>query len=371
MNRDEPRTLAIDVMRGATLALMIVVNMSISEAKSYAQLLHANWHGLTLTDLVFPSFLFVMGAAMSITLPRYQALGAVAMWRKLAIRTLLIFLFGFALYWFPFFQADAAGGWSLRPLSELRVMGVLQRIALSYALAALVLQWAGPRGAVVYALLALLANWWVLASFGDYTLAGNAALALDRWALGEAHLYRGEGTAFDPEGLLGTVPASVNVLAGYAAGSMLRQRGRSRQAVAALWLAALACAAIALAWSSVMPINKKLWTSSYVLAGAAVDLAVLAMLVAVIDLAGLRRWAGFFEVFGKNTLFLYLLAELAMSVLWLVPVGGQTAFEWVHATAFEPWAGSKPGSLLFALLFMLACWGVGRAMDRRGLYVKL
>lgn len=358
-------------MRGATLALMIIVNMSISEAKSYGPLLHATWHGLTLTDLVFPSFLFVMGAAMSLTLPRYEAQGSGPMLRKLARRTLLIFALGVLLYWFPFVQPDPAGGWAAKPLGELRVLGVLQRIALCYALAALLLHVVGEAGTALVALLLLLANWWVLANLGDYTLAGNAALALDRWALGDAHLYHGEGIAFDPEGLLGTLPATVNVLAGYAAAAFLQRRGRDQQAVRLLLWAGAVCVVLGLAWDTVLPINKKLWTSSYVLVGVGVDFALLALLVAVIDLAGKRAWTGFFAVFGKNTLFLYLLAELAMSVLWTVPVQGRPAFEWIHATWFEPWAGAKPGSLLFALVFMLGSWWVGRVMDRRGLYVKL
>lgn len=358
-------------MRGATLALMIVVNMSISEAKSYGQLLHAPWHGLTLTDLVFPSFLFVMGAAMSVTLPRYEALGAGALWARVLRRAALIFLCGFLLYWFPFLQADPAGGWMLRPLAEARILGVLQRIALTYLLAVLVLQVVRERGALAFCVLALLANWWLQVRFGDYSLTGNAALALDRWLLGEAHLYHGEGLAFDPEGLLGTLPATVNVLAGHAAARWLQRQGAGRRSLVLLALAGLACLAAGAAWGELMPINKKLWTSSYVMVAVGVDLLALAGLTALVDVAGVRRGTSVFSVFGKNTLALYLLAEIGMSVLWLVQIDGQPAFEWVHAHVFEPWLGAKPGSLAFALGYAAVCWWVGWWMGRRGVHIRL
>ena len=137
------RQQAIDVMRGLTLALMMVVNMSISETQSYAPLVHALWHGLTLTDLVFPSFLLVVGAAMSFTLDRYQAQGTAVFLAKVGRRTLLIFLCGYLLYWFPFFTHDSAGHLVFKPWSETRIPGVLQRIALTYGFAACGLFWWG------------------------------------------------------------------------------------------------------------------------------------------------------------------------------------------------------------------------------------
>lgn len=370
-----PRSVAIDVMRGLTLALMIVVNMSISEATAFAPLLHATWHGLTLTDVVFPSFLFVVGAAMSYTLPRYQAIGAAAVWRKVAQRTALIFLCGYLLYWFPFVQFDAAGHLAMRPLSGTRILGVLQRIALAYGIASLLLHHGGQRAAVVYSVLALLGSWWVMAHFGDYTLQGNAGLRLDRWLLGEAHLYKGEGIPFDPEGVLGTFPAVVQVLAGFGAARLVQQGGASLATVGRLMVVGTGCVLLAAAWHGLLPINKKLWTSSYVVCTIGIDLLVLAVLVWLIDLRrpgrAAARWTWFFEVFGRNTLFIYLLSELVSTVLWLTPVAKQPAFEWLYTAGFRPWAGVKSGGLAYALAFMLACWLVAWAMDRRKLYIKL
>lgn len=366
------RQLAIDVMRGLTLALMMVVNMSISDEQVYGQLAHARWHGLTLTDLVFPSFLFVVGAAMAFTLPRYQALGQAAFVTKVARRSALIFLCGFLLYWFPFFTHDSAGQLIVKPLSQARIPGVLQRIAWAYALAACVIHVGGRRGAWGFVALTLPLYAWVLTAFGDDTLAGNAVLKLDRWMLGDDHLYHGEGVPFDPEGVLSTLPAVVNVLVGWLAGSLLRERGATDETVSRLLIAAVVCVVIGLGWDRVLPFNKKLWTSSYAVVSSGVALAVLALLVAVVDVRGWRgRWTFFFEVFGRNTLALYLMCEISMAAMWLTEVQGKSIMLWIYESVFQSWAGDKPGSLLFALAFMLCWWAVGWRMDRQKIYIKL
>jgi len=367
----QQRVLSVDVLRGLTLALMIVVNMSISEEKSYAPLLHATWHGLTLTDLVFPSFLFAVGASLSLSMAKNQGLATSIFLVQVFKRTVLIFLCGYLLYWFPFFEFTAQGQWQLLPLANTRILGVLQRIALAYGAAALIVHFLKLKGAALFSALALLANWWVLAAAGDYTLQGNAALKLDVWALGASHLYKGEGIAFDPEGLLGTLPAIVNVLAGYAVGSSLHMKRPDMALIRRflMWAAlALICGAM---WAQVFPVNKKLWTSSYVLISIGFDLALFALLLYWTDLKASRGWTYFFEVFGKNTLFIYLLAELGMSVLWLVHIGPMALFDWIFTNGFAHWAGDKNGSLLFAVMFMLLCWCLAYGLDKKRIYIKL
>ncbi|MBS0583195.1 MAG: DUF1624 domain-containing protein [Proteobacteria bacterium] len=365
------RSLAIDVMRGMTLALMIVVNMSIDDA-SYAPLLHAKWNGLTPTDVVFPTFLFVAGASMSFALDGLRRLGTAATMTKILRRTALIFLCGYLLYWFPFFHFDEAGRPALLPIANTRIPGVLQRIALDYCLVGLAVLYVGTRGALVLAAAVLLGYWAALAHFGDYTLEGNAVLKLDLFLLGPGHLWHGEGIAFDPEGVLSTLPSAVNLLAGYLAGRALRVHGVDR---ALLWRfvgSGAVCIALALAWNELLPINKKLWTSSYVLCTIGIDLCVLAVLVWAIDLHRLRGTATrFFEVLGKNTLFIYLLSEVGNAALLLIPVGGLSAFEWIYRNGFESWAGARNGALLYALAYMLLCWCVAWFMDRRRIYVTL
>jgi predicted acyltransferase len=373
-NPPAQRSQAIDVLRGLTLALMIVVNMSISEELSYAPLLHAAWHGLTLTDVVFPTFLFVVGTALSFTLEKYQGMGDAAVLGKIVRRTALIFLCGYLLYWFPFFQfapVDQGGSLALLPLANTRIPGVLQRIALGYGFAALILHYGKERGAALFCVAALLGAWWLMATGGDYSLTGNAGLRLDKFLLGDAHLYHGEGIAFDPEGILGTLPAIVNVLAGYFAGRYLRRRGPGYETIAKLMLAGTLCIVVALAWQGVLPINKKLWTSSYVVCTVGIDLCVLAVLVYLIDLRKAHGWPYFFEVFGRNTLFIYLFSELLMSISWLAHVGNQALFDWLYRSGFQWWAGNKNGSLLFALAFMLFCWLVAYGLDKKNIYIKL
>ncbi|NVM76579.1 putative acyltransferase [Duganella sp. SG902] len=365
------RYLSLDVLRGLTVALMIVVNTPGDGSQAYAPLLHAAWHGFTLTDWVFPTFLFAVGNALAFVLPGYAAQGRAVVLSRIAKRSALIFLLGFLLYWFPFFTSDSAGGWMLSPLDHTRIPGVLQRIGLCFGLASLVLYFWGQRGGWWFCLAALPAYWVLMAAFGDYTLAGNAGRQLDLWLLGKHHLYHGEGIAFDPEGVLGTLPATVNVIAGYFAGHLLITRGHGRDTLARLALAGGACVVLALCWNSVFPINKKLWTSSYVLLTVGLDLWLLPLLVWLIEVRGARRGTYFFEVLGKNTLFIYLLSEVAVVVLQRLTIGGRDGYSWLYATLFQGWAPPQASSLLFAVAFMLMCWTVGWIMDRRGIYVKV
>jgi predicted acyltransferase len=362
---------ALDVMRGLTLALMIVVNMQMGEGRSYAQLLHARWSGLTLTDLVFPTFMFVVGTMLTFTLGKYERLGEAAVLRKIVTRTALIFLCGYLLYWYPFFSIDAAGHIFLKPVADTRILGVLQRIALGYGAAALIVHYGGRGGAIIFAVIALFGYWYVMHAFGDYSLAGNAEIKLDKFILGEPHMYHGEGVAFDPEGVLSTLPAIVNVLAGYLAGRFVRERGASGGTIWRLVLVGAVLIALSLWWNSVFPINKKLWTSSYVLCTVGIDLCVLAAMIFMVPQAEERRWTYFFEVLGRNTLVIYLLAELGQATLQLTHVGAQSAFEWLYATCFAPWAGARLGALLYAVAFMLCCWAVAWAMDRKRIYIRL
>ena len=362
---------AIDVLRGLTLSLMIVVNMQIGPGRSYVPLLHSPWNGLTPTDVVFPTFLFVVGAALSFTLGKYVTLGNAAFLRKVVTRTGVIFLCGYLVYWFPFYTVDSAGHVGFAPISQTRIFGVLQRIAIGYAAASLIVYYGATVGAAAFSILALLGYWAIMHAFGDYTMAGNAEIRFDKWVLGEAHMYHGEGVAFDPEGILSTLPAIVNVLAGYVAARFVRDHDTSRSTIVRLLLVGAVCVGLALWWDTAFPINKKIWTSSFVLCNVGIDLVVLAILIYVVPEAQERRWTHFFEVFGRNTLAIYLLAELGQTVLQTIHTGQRTMYEWLWSVGFAPWAGDKPGSLLYAVAYMLVCWAVAYEMDRRRIYIKL
>jgi predicted acyltransferase len=364
------RSQAIDVMRGITLALMIVVNMSM-DGISYGPLQHAAWHGLTPTDLVFPSFLFIVGAALSYTLGKHQQAGDAALLRKVASRSGLIFLCGYLLYWFPFLAFDASGHLTLLPVSHTRIFGVLQRIGLTYGAAALVIHFGKRTGAITFSVVALLGYWALMHAFGDYSLTGNAGLKLDLLVLGANHMYHGEGIAFDPEGILSTLPAIVNVIGGYYAGRLIQSRGNTTAAISRLLIAGVLCIAVALAWNPLFPINKKLWTSSYVLCTIGIDLLVMAALVYVIDMRGWRGWAPFFEAFGKNTLFIYLLSEVGNACMGLTYVGTQSTFMWLYEAGFHSWASPANAALCYALAYMLCLWLVAWVLDRQRIYIRI
>jgi predicted acyltransferase len=365
------RIQAIDVLRGVTVALMIVVNTAAVQGTAYAPLLHADWNGLTLADLVFPTFLFVVGAALSFVLDRYGRAAPSTVLRKIAIRTVLIFLCGYLLEWFPFCSVDASGHLALVTIAHTRILGVLQRIALCYGCAALIVYAWRLRGAVVFSILALLGYWWLLHRFGDYTAEGNAVYKLDLLVLGETHMPHAAGAAFDQEGLLSTLPAIVNVLAGYLTGRFLLVRGTGQGTNTRLALAGAICALVALCWSAVLPFNKKLWTSSYVLCTTGIDLGALAVLIYLVGAGANRAWVRFLGVFGRNALFIYMLCEAGNSILNVVQPHGADWFNTASAPGIGAWLASKPGSLLVATTCMLLCWCVAYALDRKDLHIRI
>ncbi len=222
MSNPIQRFLSLDVFRGMTICFMIIVNTPGSGAIPYAPLLHVEWHGFTPTDVVFPSFLFAVGNAMSFSIGRYKQMGDHVFLRKVFKRAALIFFLGYLMYWFPFFRLDDLGSIISAPIRDTRIMGVLQRIALCYFFAALLIHYLSAAKVVVVSVLCLVGYWLLLIIFGDshqpFSMLGNAGLYLDKFLFGTNHLYAGEGIPFDPEGLLSTIPAIVNVVIGYYAG---------------------------------------------------------------------------------------------------------------------------------------------------------
>lgn len=400
------RLRALDAFRGATVAGMILVNNPGTWKHLYPPLAHAPWHGLTPTDLVFPFFLFAVGNALAITLPALLQQGPAQVAAKVARRTALIFLIGLLLNWSPFVRWDAAGELVPRSLETLRIMGVLQRIALAWGAAALLL-WAAHalarragaaaasgadvRAAVGGSALLLLGYWGAcvaLAQGGDpYSLEGFFGTHLDRALLGSAHLYRGEGVPFDPEGLASTLPAVAQVLLGYAVGRLVVSQPAPDDALLVrLFVAACGLLALAWLWHFAMPVNKKIWTSSYVLATTGAAAAVLALMLRGIEMRGTRAaWVGWMEAHGRNALFIFVLSGFVPRVLALLRWGDGvdeqgrprwlTPLPWVYRTVFEPLgalAGDpRLGSLGFALANVALYTALAVAMDRRRLYVKV
>jgi len=374
MSSAPQRFLPLDVFRGMTVCFMIIVNTPGTE-DTFAPLLHAHWHGCTPTDLVFPSFLFAVGNAMSFSMRKYEQLGTSAVLGKILRRTFLIFLLGFLMYWLPFVRHAADGGWEFIPIGDTRILGVLQRIALCYGLASLMIYFLPKKGVWALSAVLLLGYWLILWLFGQpgdqYSLHGNAVLTFDRFIMGDRHLYKGEGFPFDPEGILSTLPAIVNVIAGYYTGLFVQQQGKTQKGLTRLIVAGVALIIAAQIWNLAFPINKKIWTSSYVLFTVGIDLLLLSLLIFVIDFKQQTGWTGFFTVFGKNPLFLYLLSEVVVIFLYFIHTGGVSVYTWINDHIFQPIAPGKVGSLLFALTYMLFCWSVGKILDRKRIYVRV
>ena len=382
------RHLSLDVFRGAAVALMILVNNPGSWNHLYPPLAHAPWHGCTPTDLVFPFFLFAVGNALALVLPGLLAGPAAAFWIKLLRRTALVFLIGLLLNAVSLWRWDAQGGFTLRGLEHLRTLGVLQRIALCWGAAALIVWWArGRTGVVAGAAVALLLLYWVLflilpAGTDPYSLEGYFGTHWDRAVLGASHLYQGEGVPFEPEGLASTLPAVAQVLLGVLVGQAIARGGSSALLVARLFMAATALLALAYLWQLAMPLNKKLWTSSYVLLTTGLALLVLASLMLLLDVQGRRgAWVRFFEVFGTNALFIFVLSGLVPRLLGMLRWGGVGAdgiarttspMGWLYRKLFEGVGGDpRLGSLLFAVANLLVYWLVARELHRRRIFLRV
>ncbi len=371
---EQQRYLALDVFRGMTVCFMIIVNSPGDWGIAYSPLLHAPWHGFTPTDLVFPSFLFAVGNAMAFVMHKYEKTGRSFFWRKILKRTFIIFLIGYLLSWFPFVQ-DVKGHYEFITVGVTRILGVLQRIALCYLFASIVVYYGSKRFAFWFSAFILFGYWIVMRLYGDlndpYGLAGNAALRLDLLILGDAHLYSGEGIPFDPEGILSTLPAIVNVIIGYLAGDFIRRYGNSYEVIGKLMLAGAVLILTALTWHIAFPINKKLWTSSFVLLTVGLDLVILASLIYVIEIVKYKKWTSFFTVFGKNPLFIYLLAAVLMTVFDIIPIGDNSLHGWLFVNFFGSIFSPINSSLLFAITFMLICWAVGYILDKKKIYIKV
>jgi predicted acyltransferase len=362
------RFVALDVLRGFTVALMIIVNNPGSWGHIYAPLEHSKWNGCTPTDLVFPFFLFAVGTAMWFAFKKFNHNLTGDATKKVLIRTMLIFLIGLGLNAFPIFGID---------YSHLRIMGVLQRIALAYGIASLIAL-AGKRTGVWIALPVLLLGYWALLMLGGdgaLTLDGNVVRTVDLSVFGPSHMYHGYGIPFDPEGLLSTLPAIGTVLIGYLVGRQVDVRTDPSRAVKDLILAGAAMTFAGVSWSFLLPLNKPLWSSSYVLYTAGLATLLLAFFIWIIDIRGYKKWSMPALVFGMNPLFIFVLSGIVGRLLYLIkfPAGGETVTlkGWVYQHLYASWAGNLNGSLFFALTLIFVYWILADILYRKKIFIKI
>lgn len=424
------RYYSLDIFRGATVALMILVNNPGSWSYIYSPLKHAPWHGVTPTDLVFPFFLFAVGNAMAFVMPRFEAAGNALFWRKVVKRAVLIFIIGLFLNWSPFVRYEGdhlvLKGWewlsSQGDVTGIRTLGVLQRIALSYFFAAIIIYYGKPRGAFLMGTILLLVYWGLCIGGNPadpYSVTGWFGTGIDKAILGEPHLYHGEifngkAIAFDPEGLIHTLPCLTQVIFGFLVGDYIIKKGKEprtdngsgmidnrtpainhRQSLIAdlkfpiyqtligLFVSAMGFLFAGYCWSFSFPLNKKIWTSSYVVYTTGLAIAVLATLIYTLELKGLKGWwTRFLEPFGKNPLFIFFLSGFLPRLAGLIRIPNgfteegtakyTSPFAWFYENVCAAVPGApENGSLLYAICIIFFYWAIVYWMDKRKIYVKV
>ena len=377
------RLLALDVFRGLTVALMILVNNPGSWAHIHAPLRHAAWHGLTPTDLVFPFFLFIVGVAISLGFSSRLESGSARtdLVQKIVIRSAIIFALGLFLNGFPF---GLMGDLKFPQfLYEWRVWGVLQRIALCYLMVGLSVVFFGNKGRLV-AMLSYLMVYELLMRIplvdgwgaGSFAMEDNFARLLDLQTLGANHLYRIGEAAFDPEGLLSTLPAAVTTMLGFFTGEYLRQPKELRVRLQGLSWAGLLFTALGLNLALLEPLNKQLWTSSYVLLTGGVAVLLLTLCLWLIDGKGWRKGTLPAVVFGRNPLLVFvgsgILARLMYLIKWTSSDGHTTSLKnAIYISFFKPFVGPTNGSLLYALSFLTLWFLLLWYLHIKNIYLKV
>jgi predicted acyltransferase len=403
------RLKSLDVFRGIAIASMILVNNPGSWEQVYPPLEHAEWHGCTPTDLVFPFFLFIVGCAMSFSLSKYTQtfkksdattsqlleteeqknadkkpascflLPVSNIYWRIARRAAILFILGLLLNTSSIALDVLLNSAPVANFGNIRIMGVLQRIGLAYFISAIAILNLSPRNQKLLAVAVLLGYWAALTVFavggytaGELTPQGNLGGYVDRLILGSQHLYK--GGPFDPEGLLSTLPAVVTVLTGYFTGEWLRVQQIKTRTSINLAICGLSCVVIGHLWGVLFPINKQLWTSSYVVFTAGWALLLLAACYETIEVRD-WKWGRPFEIMGLNAIFLFVASGIVARILLKTFIGtganAPTTYTWIYENWFVPWAGPLNGSLAFAVTAVLFWWLILYGMYRRGWAIKI
>jgi predicted acyltransferase len=381
-NEQNPRLLSLDVFRGITIAGMVLVNNPGTWSAIYTPLEHAEWNGWTPTDFVFPFFLFIVGISITFALGKRVEAGGVdkAVYLKIIRRTLLIFGLGLFLATFPFYNFTKS---ELLDVNTVRIMGVLQRIAVCYLFSALIFLHTGWKKQLIIAIALLLLYWLLMTlvpvpgceitTFNDK--ACNLAAYIDRTVLTEGHIWR-SAKVYDPEGLLSTLPAIATTLAGILCGHWLRTRRDDMEKVSGMFFFGIVLIAFGWAWHSWFPINKALWTSSYVVFTAGLALCFLGFCYWLIDIKGYKLWTKPFVIFGVNALALFVGSGIMARVLGLIKVAGLdgnsiSLQQWIFTNIFLPLGSPVNASLMYAICFILLWLFLMWLLYRKRIYIKV
>ncbi|HEY9850112.1 MAG TPA: heparan-alpha-glucosaminide N-acetyltransferase domain-containing protein [Leptolyngbyaceae cyanobacterium] len=369
------RLISLDVFRGIAIAAMILVNMAGLTDRVHPFLQHSDWHGCTPADLVFPFFLFIMGVGISFSFYKYTKgkRPDASVYRRIITRSIILFALGLFL--------NSIGNYDI---SQIRIMGVLQRISLTYLITTIAVIHFRRQWRWILAFTILIGYWLAMTYIpvpgygaGILTREGNLGAYLDRIIIGTAHLYQGDNynSMGDPEGLFSTLPALVNVLAGYFTGRWLRREPIDTRTSINLALIGIICLIIGWDWGFLFPLNKKLWTSSYVLYSTGWSILFMAACHELFEVRDLRSWGKPFQVLGLNAIFIFISSVLAIKILVKTHIGtgenAPTIYNWISQHFLIPWAGETNSSLLLALLTLLFWWGVAYFMYWRSWFIKV
>ncbi|MEA1986047.1 MAG: hypothetical protein U9N76_00985 [Candidatus Marinimicrobia bacterium] len=368
------RLVALDVFRGATIALMITVNNPGSWGHIYSPLEHSKWSGCTPTDLVFPFFLFIVGVSMWFAFRKYNHEFTKPAVVKIIKRAFIIFGIGLFLN-------------ALRPVSGVgefftnwRIVGVLQRIGIAYGIGSLIVLYFNEKKIIWISAILLLGYWVLLAFTGGFSLEGNLVRQVDMFLLGSSHIYHGyDGIPFDPEGLLSTIPAIVTPILGYFAGKIITTLSDNKEIVKKLIIRGIGFTILGYFWGFFFPINKPIWTSSYVIYSGGLSMIILGIAIYLIDVKGYKKLTQPFVVFGMNPLFIFVLSSFVAKTLvyilrWETADGSiMTGKLWLYQNIFMPLANNVEinASLLFAVVTIIIYWLIVDILYKKNIFIKI
>ncbi len=363
------RLKALDVLRGITIASMILVNTPGSWSYVYWPLLHAKWHGFTPTDTVFPFFLFIVGVSIHFAFKNFKKEDSKKGLKKIIKRTFMIFSIGLFLNLFPKFNFETV-----------RYFGVLQRIAIAYGFGAALCLFFNKRALIYIITLILLTYWAILYFFvaeNPFAPETNLVGKIDLYLFGPKHVWKGLGFPFDPEGLLSTLPSIATVLIGALTGGFLSETTEKSIKIKKLLVYGLVLVILGYIWGLIFPINKSLWTSSFVCFAAGWAMLILAFLIWIIDIKKYTKWSLPFIHFGTNPLFIFVFSGLYVkTMIYLVKftnTEGKTisGLSYIYQNIFVPIAGNMNGSLLFAIAHIIFFWSLVYVLFRNKIFIKI
>ncbi len=378
------RLLSLDAFRGMTIAAMILVNTPGSWSHVYAPLKHAEWHGWTPTDLIFPFFLFIVGVAMTFSIQTRIGVDFKSdIYKKVVKRSVILFLLGLLLHFYPFGIPFTSEGWSnfsfssiIDTFMDIRIMGVLQRIALCYLFTSIMIIHLTHREQFYAAFSLLTFYTCAMLLYGNLTLEDNLARTIDLTIFSPANMYSVRGLPFDPEGLLSTIPAVITTLSGVFVGNLLRGHLSPREKATQLIMWGLAGILLGNGLNILIPINKQLWTPSYVFLTSGWACLILSIFYWLIEIKNIKSWAKPFIVFGSNSIIVFVASGILVTTILKIKIhlndGSITSlYNWIYKYLFVSWAGDLNGSLFFAITWILLWLGVLWILYIRKIFIKI